>query len=179
MTLAGRVGAIVCALAWALTNAAGAAAAATPGSLAFGNCLAEPISETCGADGYGLQEPDGVAVSPDGTDVYVAGAGGGAVVQLVRASDGSLSFAACYGGTDTHVDGQCSTDADVITPVAAAVSPDGNDVYVLDEGKIDMFARAADGSLTATGCVGDLGQPGAGRAPPETRCIRTGSGRSP
>ncbi len=164
---AGRAGAALCALVWALTSGAGtAAAAAAPGSLGFGTCIAEPLSETCGADGYGLQEPVGVAISPDGTDVYVAGAGGGAVVDLVRAADGSLSFAACYGGTDTHVDTQCTTSDDVITPVSTAVSPDGSDVYVLDEGKIDVFTRSADGSLTAAGCVGDLGQPECGTSAP-------------
>jgi sugar lactone lactonase YvrE len=164
-----RVASALAALGWMLAGAQGATAAAAPGSLAFGGCVSEPSSETCAATGYGLAQPAGLAVSPDGNDAYAAGAGGGAVVQFARGSDGSLSFVACYGGADTHLDAQCSSSAGVITPVAVAVSPDGHDVYALDAGKIDVFTRASDGALSADGCIGDLGQPGcAASAPGDT-----------
>lgn len=146
---------------------AAAQAAAAPGSLSFGTCVSEPLSELCSStSGYGLQQPVGVAVSPDGDNVYVAGAGGGAVSVLNRGSDGSLTFADCVGGTNSGVDSQCSTAAGVLTPEAIAVSPDGRDVYVLDHGQIDVFARSGSGSLSWVGCVGDADQSGCSATAP-------------
>jgi DNA-binding beta-propeller fold protein YncE len=144
----------------------GVAAAAVPGSLSFGGCVSEPLSELCAGAGYGLEQAVGVAVSPDGDNVYVAGAGGGAVSVLDRGADGSLAFSACIGGTDSGVDAQCSTSAGVLTPEAVAVSPDGKDVYVLDHGQIDVFARGSSGALGWAGCVGDADQTGCAATAP-------------
>lgn len=138
-----------------------ALAAGAPGSIAFGSCVSEPLAELCGsAVGYGLEDPAGVAVSPDGSNVYVAGAGGGAVSVLSHGADGSLVFSSCVGGTNSGVDSQCSTAAGMVTPEALAISPDGRNVYVLDHGQIDIFARGASGSLSWAGCVGDADQTG-------------------
>jgi DNA-binding beta-propeller fold protein YncE len=161
-----RVVAAVLAVVGLIAAAPGVAAAAAPGSLSFGGCVSEPLSELCAGAGYGLEQAVGVAVSPNGDNVYVAGAGGGAVSVLDRGADGSLTFSACIGGTDSGVDPQCSTSAGVLTPEAVAVSPDGKDVYVLDHGQIDVFARASNGALSWSGCVGDADQTGCAATAP-------------
>jgi DNA-binding beta-propeller fold protein YncE len=52
-------------------------------------------------------------------------------------------------------------------PAAVAVSPDGASVYVAAgaDGAIAIFRRAADGSLTPQGCVGDAGTTTCGTGP--------------
>ena len=57
-------------------------------------CIAEN-SETSDCTGNnsadGLKDPTGIAVSPDGQNVYVADETGSAITTLARATDGSLS----------------------------------------------------------------------------------------
>ncbi len=134
-------------------------------------CIAEN-SETSDCTGNnsadGLKVPTGIAVSPDGKDVYVADETGSAITTLARASDGSL------GQPDGSSD--CITEtgdgnSDCATPATAAkgltdvdavvVSPDGNNVYAGSSdnpGAIAEFARGEDGTLTQlTGennCIG-------------------------
>jgi DNA-binding beta-propeller fold protein YncE len=118
------------------------------------------------ASGAGLDDPGGVAVSPDGRNVYVAsGRPGGtsAVAVFDRAGDGALTqkvgLAGCIAdvGSASCVDGVGLDDAHTVK-----VSPDGANVYVAGPfGGIAVFDRAADGTLTQkpglAGCVSDTG----------------------
>ncbi len=102
-----------------------------------------------------VDEPESVAVSPDGSNVYV---GSFAMDTFSRnTATGALTSTGCIGDV-----GGCTPT----TPTAAlnelesvAVSPDGSNVYAtsVDASVVDTFARnTATGALTFTGCIGEL-----------------------
>jgi uncharacterized repeat protein (TIGR01451 family) len=122
--------------------------------------------------GYGLDNPTGITVSPDGKDVYVTGAGDNAVAELSR----NLSTGAL---TPLSAPNACISDGSVITPSQCtntavglgldtpstnaeadlAVSPDGANVYVSvgnfgDDGDIAELARNP-----STGALSQLASP--------------------
>ncbi|MEA2167332.1 MAG: hypothetical protein QOF76_632 [Solirubrobacteraceae bacterium] len=90
-----------------------------------------------------------VTVSPDGTSVYVSAERKQDVATFTRAPDGTLTLL-----SGDSVEGARSV----------AVSPDGTSVYVVGargaDGGISTFGRAANGSLTAKGCISDTGRSG-------------------
>ena len=125
------------------------------------DCLAENIQITdttsgCGnQSGHGIQQPVGLAVSPDGKDLYVADSGENAVAVLTRnTTTGALSQPGVAGDctAESTTNGDCSKSGRGLTNThAVVVSPDGNSVYTasnLDPATIAEFSRAADGSLT-------------------------------
>ena len=102
----------------------------------------------------GLSHPAALAVSPDGSSLYVACAGSDSVaVFSVDASTGALSFEeAEINGTDDA--GDFGGEVDGIAGASdVAVSPDGLDVYVVGSAgnSIAVFERQADGSTGAPG----------------------------
>jgi DNA-binding beta-propeller fold protein YncE len=143
------------------------------GSLTFDECVSAetevvacaPVSSaSAGGVNSGLDAPQAVAVSPDGTSVYAAAGGDDAVARFVRAADGRLEFAGCItgesesapacvridgdapGGADSGLDGLRSVD----------VSADGNSVYVVSEADdaVAHFARdQGSGALTYASCI--------------------------
>jgi DNA-binding beta-propeller fold protein YncE len=137
----------------ALALPAPSASAAAPGSLAFTGCVAESGGDVCGATGYGLSGTGGIAVSPDGRNVYAAGLYGRSVAVLDRGAGGALTFGQCFtsGG-----DAQCPALNTLGFPTSVAVSPDGSSVYVLSSDDLITFTRHADGSLTPLSCIGDV-----------------------
>jgi 6-phosphogluconolactonase (cycloisomerase 2 family) len=85
----------------------------------------------------GLHWPQGVAVSPDGRHVYVAGMGDNAVAAFSRdGSTGELTF------VETEQQGVVGVDG-LLYPVHVAVSPDGDHVYVASQasGAVAVFDR--------------------------------------
>ena len=122
------------------------------------------------ASATGINFPNAIAISPDGKNVYVAGAdlnAIGAIAEFARNADGSLTQLAspndCIGetrpvGTTMSACGN-KAGRGLTNPVAVAVSPDGANVYVADStgGAIAEFARNANGSLTqltgANNCI--------------------------
>ena len=139
------------------------------------DCIAESSDSTpvCDdPDAVGLEGPAGIAVSPDGQDVYVADETGSAITTFSRdASDGSLSqpddpTTACI---TEHNDenGDCATSGTGLVNVdVVVVSPDGNNVYTGtlssdgNTGAIAEFSRAQDGTLSQLGSENECIQDG-------------------
>lgn len=97
----------------------------------------------------GIDGANDAAVSPDGNHVYVVGSNDGAVAVFDRdTGDGSLDF----------VEVQTSVAVPELAAAAAvAVSPDGNQVYVVAPHALLVFVRAGDGTLTLSQTVEDEG----------------------
>jgi DNA-binding beta-propeller fold protein YncE len=114
----------------------------------------------------GLASPFGVAVSPDGKNVYAASpevpfAGGSNTIDaFTRSASGAISYLGCI-GTGANPSG-CAATANLKGVVAVTVSPDGNNVYAtaIDSNAVEVFARGASGTLTPAGCLGNPGIPG-------------------
>ena len=108
-------------------------------------CIVDPI-ENC-ATGFGLKAPEGLAVSADGNNVYVATAVSNALLVLDRdPSTGALTQA--FDGTGCIADSAspgCSEGAWLAGANAVAVSPDDEDVYVtsLLSNSLTSFTRTA------------------------------------
>ncbi len=106
-----------------------------------------------------LEFANGVAVAPDGTDVYV-GAGAG-IVHFRRAADGSLTYANCI-DTSSSVGDRCPT-ADApsdgggalsANAINIAISPDGEDLYAVSwaDSMASWKRDPASGDLTWGDC---------------------------
>ncbi len=139
-----------------------APAAAASGDLTFESCWAETNAAACSVPSQpALTAASGVAVSPDGTSVYVTSEDEGAISHFQRAADGTLTFRGCVAE---------SAAAGCTVPPAAvlqgafdvAVSPDGRSVYVaaFNDSAVTEFSRAANGSLTFEGCFAENGNQG-------------------
>jgi DNA-binding beta-propeller fold protein YncE len=117
-----------------------------------GGCIAAGSADGC-ASGRALAAPEGLAVSADGHDVYVAAALSNALDVLARTpSTGALSQATGGAGciVNTPLAG-CTTGVQLDGPNAVAVSPGDNNVYVTSafSNSVTSFARAAStGQLT-------------------------------
>jgi DNA-binding beta-propeller fold protein YncE len=126
-------------------------------------CIADNGGTTC-TDGHALLNVFGVAISPDGKQVYAAAGGSGAVAVLDRdTSTGALTqdtgTAGCVSTTGT---GCVKWDALNYT-TGVAVSPDGKHVYVTSNlgDLVAAFSRdATTGHLTQVGCVSETGTTG-------------------
>jgi DNA-binding beta-propeller fold protein YncE len=117
-----------------------------------GGCVAEIPTAGC-STGLAVGDPEGVAVSPDGTNVYVAAPGSNAVDTFARDdSTGALTQATDGTGciVATALAG-CTTGTQLVGADALTVSPDGGDVYVTSLGSntVTTFTRAPSaGQLT-------------------------------
>jgi DNA-binding beta-propeller fold protein YncE len=115
-------------------------------------CLVETPIAGC-TTGLALGNPEGVTVSPDGANVYVAAPGSDAVDTFARnSSTGALTQATDGTGciVSTALTG-CTTGTQLAGADAVAVSPDGASVYVpsLVSNSLTTFTRDADtGQLT-------------------------------
>ncbi len=122
-------------------------------------CIAhEATSTECATAGAkGLNLPYGIAVSPDGANVYVTGFADDAVAEFKReARSGQLTQLAspndCISETAAS---ECGTTTGVIglkEAIGIAVSPDGKDLYVAAgarelEGDVAALERGAEGAL--------------------------------
>ncbi len=150
------------------------------GALTQTGCLSADGASGCTAAG-GLTGVEGVTVSPDGANVYAAGALSNTLLTFARDSaTGALSPAGCAAATSTP---GCTPARSLGGPNAVAVSPDGTTLYtttVLSNG-MALFARAPGGALTqATGaaaCIAAL--PAAGCSLGRGFCQPEGLGLSP
>jgi 6-phosphogluconolactonase (cycloisomerase 2 family) len=122
-------------------------------------------TDACAQNTDGLGTPRGLAVSPDGTSVYVAAENDDAVAWLARdPATGALTPGGCVDdgdagqGPDTCAQSENGLDAvEVVT-----VSPDGKSVYAgssADEAVVRFDRDPTTGALTPQGCVTDNDPP--------------------
>jgi DNA-binding beta-propeller fold protein YncE len=143
-------------------SAASGSAATLFGAVPFGSDLGNPCIAAGGIDGactVGVAEQGAtsIALSPDGRELYAAAPGSGALDVFARAADGSLTQSGCV--MHSAPPGLCAASRFVSAPVALAVSPDGKNVYAIenaDTGQVDVLTRdAATGALTEASCLQD------------------------
>ncbi len=140
------------------------------GSLREIGCVVDPSNDstsscTDGTPSPGLVFPQSIAISPDGANVYVGAQDSdqnGTITEFARGTDGSLTPLDCIAevSDSTTPCGQHNgRGIGGSGPTALAVSPDGQDVYAVDQSGEDVatFARATDGSLSEPdGCIQDV-----------------------
>ena len=106
------------------------------------DCIEDPVEQDggdCDSTAAGLSEVTGVAVSPDGDDVYTTGAPNsdenGSIAEFSRGEDGALSSIGCLGTPEDADDESCGggTATGVIGITGLVISPDGNNVYTASE----------------------------------------------
>jgi DNA-binding beta-propeller fold protein YncE len=134
-------------------------------------CVSETGSGGDCVDGYALDAPFDVAVSPDARNVYVASWGSHAVAVFDRdLATGVLSQKLGTLGcvSESGTGGLCADGVALEGPRGVTVSPDGNDVYATTDGSdaVVVFDRdPATGTITqkagVAGCVSDSGSGGA------------------
>jgi DNA-binding beta-propeller fold protein YncE len=117
------------------------------------------MADVCGQLGFGLTGARGVAVSPDGKNVYVAAENNRGLVVLNRAVNGSLTYASCFNETGGGGDSQCTAVHGLDLAVSVAVSSDGKSVYVYADDELATFNRNSNGSLVYAGCIEDMAGP--------------------
>jgi 6-phosphogluconolactonase (cycloisomerase 2 family) len=130
-------------------------------------CVSETGSGGDCADGIGLDQADGVVVSQDGKNVYVAGQSSYAVAVFDRDVDtGALTQKT---GTDACVSetgsgGLCATGEARVGAVGLASSATGKNLYAVAAGSdsVVVFDRdATTGLLTEVSCASESGSGGA------------------
>jgi DNA-binding beta-propeller fold protein YncE len=129
-------------------------------------CVAETAPNGECTDGRMLQSPESVAVSPDGTSVYVASNQSSAVAVFRRAATtGALTQPVLPAGCIREVGGSSCRDGEALDlPIAVTVSPDGTGVYVTSGGgdSVAFLTRdTTNGALSqasgTAGCVSENG----------------------
>lgn len=152
---------------------------AASGALALAGCITADSSVPPGTNGCvqldvaavfgsgtGFDRIKGQVVSPDGENVYATSELDASVLTFDRAPGGALSLAGCLTADATIAPGVngCTHVADIAMTglnvgfsglTAPAVSPDGKNLYIGARGDaaILTFDRAADGTITHTGCI--------------------------
>jgi DNA-binding beta-propeller fold protein YncE len=111
-------------------------------------CVAEAIAGC--APAVALGAPEGLAISPDGASLYVAGALSSSVTELRRdPQTGGLTQPSGGCVVAAPLPG-CATGVQLAGANAVAIAPAGRDVYVTSviSDSVTSFGRAAPGSLT-------------------------------
>ncbi|MGE5200232.1 MAG: lactonase family protein [Rhodospirillaceae bacterium] len=136
------------------------------GALKYRGCIANRGAHGCGRPKHdSLGGAFDVAVSPDGTSVYVVSLDGDSITRFDRHANGSLTYRNCFANARAH--GCRAPERNSLGGAdSVAVSPDGRSVYVASLGgdAITRFKRSPSGRITAGGCYANSGGHGC-RAP--------------
>jgi DNA-binding beta-propeller fold protein YncE len=134
--------------------------AASTGSLRYQGCIGNGGASGCGAPTHqSLNGPGDVAVSPDGTSVYVASYPANSISRFKREPDGSLRYLGCL--ANGTVEGcRRAKHRSLWFPRSVAVSPDSKSVYVAAGSSITRFQRRQGGRLRYAGCFANDGAHG-------------------
>lgn len=132
-------------------------------SLESVNCYREVPTLGCMNQAEPLEAPYGLAISPDGSYLYVTSVGRDAITWFKRGTGGSLTLAGCLSDEDdtTEFSDSCSEESGVNYDFLNHITfnPDGSDAYVTDEtglGAVYHFTRdATTGALTRQDCLAD------------------------
>lgn len=129
------------------------------GALAPMGCIADVGVPSCGVNQQGLDDPYGVAVSPDGKSVYVAAEGDNSVVEFARdTTTGALTGQGCFDITAINACGLSRQFESLGGASDVVVSPDNLSVYVTGNNAhaVTRFIRdTTTGLLTYGGCIDD------------------------
>jgi DNA-binding beta-propeller fold protein YncE len=141
-------------------------ALAEAGDLTGAGCLRDLENTLTGCQSVqGLDRGYGVAVSPDGKQVYVAAADDDTLTTFNRDTQtGAVTWIGCLRDDGRAAVG-CTTVAGLDGARGIAVSPDGKSVYVAsgDGDALAVFDRnTTSGALTSAGCFRDTENPLAG-----------------
>ena len=125
------------------------------GALTQFGCISKTGAE-CDLKADGLGSDDAIAVSPDGSRVYVGSPSAGVDV-FERAGDGALTLLQCFKRTSDSGDSSCTTVPQLEGVRGFAVSADGKFVYVAEQNgnAIGTFARTASNTLEFNGCISE------------------------
>ena len=129
----------------------------------FGGCLTTLYPSGCSGDDGGpatqaqLANPDGVAISPDGTLYIAESSGNGNRIRRVDPEGNITTLAGtgadCRPPTDPCGDGGPATDAKLYFPYAVAVHPDGS-IYIADNGSKRIRRVGPEGNITTVAGTG-------------------------
>jgi DNA-binding beta-propeller fold protein YncE len=125
------------------------------------DCLQDPFEDSSdcassvgNAEADGLSEVTGVAVSPDGANVYTTGAPNsdddGSIAEFSVGQGGQLTPIGCLGTPEGEENCNDEPAPGVLGVTGLVVSPDGENVYTasqLEDGPIAEFSRGAGGVL--------------------------------
>jgi 6-phosphogluconolactonase (cycloisomerase 2 family) len=131
------------------------------GALTPKGCVADVSAnpDGCAQTAKGLVTPYTVALSRDGTSLYVAASSPGTIVRFSRDTrTGKLTPKGCIGEKGANPEGCGQTAKGLDGADALAVSNDGISVYVAGYNKntIAIFRRhTSSGALTPKGCIGE------------------------
>jgi DNA-binding beta-propeller fold protein YncE len=135
------------------------------GALTYAGCVANNGKHGCRRARHdSLDGSAGVAVSPDGSAVYVGAED--AVTRFERGANGALKERECIAADRADGCKRAAHDS-VRDAYGIAVSPDGKSIYAssYEVDAISRFKPRANGALSYRGCIADQGAEGCKKAP--------------
>lgn len=135
-----------------------------PGPVGTDACVEIANATDFGGVNTGLDNPESVAVSPDGRSLYAVSRLDDALMRFDRdPTTGELDFAYCFTG-ESESGGACEPipsaspngeDSGIDQPEAVTVAPDGKAVYITArfDDAVAAFKRKKTGFISYVGCV--------------------------